>query len=113
MPVPGLVSATKAHLEAQSICSYGSALGDVSCDDPLTSRLGQNVSSYSVICVAPLLQSVVGLYDVNGAYEEYKEMVRLAEAGRVLWAQEQARARQPKPAPAPQPEPEPEPEPEP
>lgn len=61
------------------------------------------------------MQSVVGLYDVNGAYEEYKEMVRLAEEGRVLWAQEQARAREPKPAPAPQPaadaaaEPEPEP----
>lgn len=43
---------------------------------------------------------MVGLYDVNGAYEEYKEMVRLAEEGRVLWVQEQARAREPKPAPA-------------
>eukprot|EP01043_Picozoa_sp_COSAG02_P015878 COSAG02_NODE_686_length_18484_cov_29.523851_14_plen_227_part_00 len=38
-------------------------------------------------------------------------MVRLAEEGRVLWTQEQARAREPKPKPASAPEPEPEPAP--
>ena len=38
-------------------------------------------------------------------------MVRLAEEGRVLWTQEQARAREPKPVPAPAPKPEPEPTP--
>ena len=55
----------------------------------------------------PMTLSVVGLYDVNGAFEEYKAMLKLAEAGCEAWALEQQRAAEPTPPPSPPPPPPP------
>ena len=58
----------------------------------------------------PMTLSVVGLYDVNGAFEEYKEMLSHAATGREAWLREQACAqaqpkRRPTAAPAVEPKP--------
>jgi ribosomal protein L7Ae-like RNA K-turn-binding protein len=39
----------------------------------------------------PMTLSVVGLYDVNGAFEEYKEVLKLAAEGRSAWLAETLR----------------------
>jgi ribosomal protein L7Ae-like RNA K-turn-binding protein len=67
----------------------------------------------------PMTLSIVGLFDVDGVNEEYKEMLKLTEAGRQAFAKEQQRASHQaeharlealKPKAPPEPEPEPEPE---